>query len=357
VQAAQHSLNGTGIATFSDRGRDAARGGGCCDGGDDLVARQGFLNGLHYAPNAMAGSRFGRLDLLRAADMVRVGLAGSVHSFEFTDHRGLPLRLEQVDYFGMPAGYVAEPTEVVNYVENHDNPTLFDIGVMKLPVQTSPDERARVQMLGAAIVAFSQGIAYYHAGVETLRSKSLDRNSYDSGDWFNRLDWTFRDNNWGVGLPPAWDNASAWYLMRPRLAQASIRPSTEHIRWMRDAFLDLLRIRASSSLLRLRTAEDIRQRLRLLNTGPGQVGTVVAGHLDGEGYPGAGFRELVYFINVDVQPHSLNLPQLAGRDWRLHPVQRGKRAADARPREQAAVESSVGRFTLPPRSAVVWVLE
>lgn len=357
VQAAQHSLNGTGIATFSDRGRDAARGGGCCDGGDDLVVRQGFLNGLHYAPNAMAGSRFGRLDLMRAADLVRVGLAGSVRSFEFTDHRGLPRRLEQVDYVGMPAGYVAEPTEVVNYVENHDNPTLFDIGVMKLPVQTPPAERARVQMLGAAIVALSQGIAYYHAGVETLRSKSLDRNSYDSGDWFNRLDWTFSDNNWGVGLPPAWDNASAWYLMRPRLAEPSIRPAPEHIRWMRDAFLDLLRIRASSSLLRLRSAADIRQRLRLLNTGPGQVATAVAGHLDGEGYPGAGFRELVYFINVDLQAHSLNLPELAGRDWRLHPVQRGKRAADARPREQAAVESSVGRFTLPPRSAVVWVLE
>jgi pullulanase/glycogen debranching enzyme len=26
--------------------------------------------------------------------------------------------------------------------------------------------------------------------VDTLRSKSFDRNSYDSGDWFNRLDWS-----------------------------------------------------------------------------------------------------------------------------------------------------------------------
>ena len=35
-----------------------------------------------------------------------------------------------------------------------------------------------------------QGVAYFHAGIDTLRSKSLDRNSYDSGDWFNRIDWS-----------------------------------------------------------------------------------------------------------------------------------------------------------------------
>ena len=30
----------------------------------------------------------------------------------------------------------------------------------------------------------------WHAGTDMLRSKSLDRNSYDSGDWFNYLDFT-----------------------------------------------------------------------------------------------------------------------------------------------------------------------
>jgi hypothetical protein len=34
-----------------------------------------------------------------------------------------------------------------------------------------------------------------------LRSKSLDRNSYDSGDWFNLLDFSMRSNGWGRGLP------------------------------------------------------------------------------------------------------------------------------------------------------------
>lgn len=31
------------------------------------------------------------------------------------------------------------------------------------------------------LVALSQGIAFFHAGDELLRSKSLDRDSYDSG--------------------------------------------------------------------------------------------------------------------------------------------------------------------------------
>ena len=65
------------------------------------------------------------------------------------------------------------------------------------------DDRVRVQLLGVALNAFSQGVAYYHAGIDTLRSKSMDRNSYNSGDWFNRLDWTYSGNNFGVGSPLA----------------------------------------------------------------------------------------------------------------------------------------------------------
>lgn len=357
VQASQLSLNGSGIATFSDRARDAVRGGGCCDGGADLVIRQGWLNGLHYAPNAMAAGRHSRADLLGAADLVRVGLAGSLRDFVLQDHRGEQLTLAQIDYAGQPAGYVTEPTEVVNYVENHDNPTLFDINALKLPRPTSPAERARVQLLGAAVVAFSQGIAYYHAGIETLRSKSLDRNSFNSGDWFNRLDWSFAYNNWGVGLPPAWDNGGNWSLMRPLLGEDGIKPSPGDIAWMRDAFLDLLRIRSGTTLLRLRSAADIRQRLRLLNTGPDQIATVLVGHVDGEGYSGAGYRELLYFINVDLQAHELTLPSERGKPWALHPLQASADAADARPREQAAVNSASGRFSIPARSAVVYVVE
>jgi pullulanase len=355
VQASQRSLQDSGIATFSDRARDALRGGGCCDSGEASVREQGYLNGQLYAPNASAALRFSRADLLRSADLVRAGLAGTLAGFELVTADGSRKRLDQLDYAGQPAGYVAQPGEVVNYVENHDNQTLFDINVLKLPQDTPPAERARVQLLGAAFVAFSQGIAYYHAGIDLLRSKSLDRNSYDSGDWFNRLDWSYRDNFYASGLPPAWDNRASWPQMRPRLADARIKPGPEHIDWTRRGFLDLLRIRSSTPLFRLREAEDVRRRLRFHNTGPQQLATVIVGELDGSGLADAGFAGVLYALNVGLQAETLTLPEAARHGWRLHPVHQAADAADRRAADEARYDAASGALTVPARTAVVFV--
>ena len=34
-----------------------------------------------------------------------------------------------------------------------------------------------------------------------LRSKSGDGDSYNAGDYFNRIDFSLKTNNWGIGLP------------------------------------------------------------------------------------------------------------------------------------------------------------
>jgi len=207
------------------------------------------------------------------------------------------------------------------------------------------------------VVAFSQGIAYFHAGQELLRSKYMDRNSYDSGDWFNRIDWTFTDNGFGAGLPPRQDNEGSWPLMAPRLANAALKPTPADIAWTRDAFLDLLRIRSSTTMLRLRSTEDIAARMRFFNTGPQQVGSgaVVGAHVDGQGYPGAGFRRLAYLINADTVAHRVPAPELAGQPWTLHPVLAAPGAADRRA-AQATWDAASASFTVPARSAVVWVV-
>lgn len=357
VQASQDSLAGSGIGTFSDRARDALRGGGPADSGQALLREQGWLNGLVYAPNAHADPDRPRSDLPHAADLARVGLAGTLRDYRMTASDGRERPLAEIDYKGQPAGYASSPDEVVNYVENHDNQTLFDINVFKLPRDTSAHDRARVQVLGIAHTALSQGLAYFHAGVETLRSKSLDRNSYDSGDWFNRFDWTLRDNFFGTGLPPERDNGADWELMRPLLADASIKPRPQDIVFARDALLDLLRIRASTRLLRLRDADEVQRRLRFLNTGPDQNPVVLVGHLDGSGLPGERFGELLYFINAGVEAQALELPELRGRRYALHPVHLSDQAADPRPRESATYESERGRFVVPARTALVYVVE
>ena len=358
VQASQLSLGGSGIGTFSDRARDALRGGSPGDSGRDRIARQGWLNGLGYAPNELTAGddpAQARAALLRAADLVRAGLAGTLRDYVLDTVDG-PRPLHAVDYNGQPAGYAHAPGEVVNYVENHDNETLYDLNAYRLPQDTPAAERARVQVLGMATTALSQGVAYFHAGVDTLRSKSLDRNSYNSGDWFNRLDWTYRDNHFGTGLPPAPGNGADWEWMAPRLADPALRPAPEDIAFARDALRQLLAIRSSSSLFRLPTAEEISRRLSFPGSGPAQNPVLVAGLLDGRDHPGANFDAILYLLNASPEPQQLAVPEQRGRRWVLHPRQRAADAYDPRVRE-AQWDPRSGTFTVPPRTVLVYVLE
>ncbi|MGL5003908.1 MAG: DUF3372 domain-containing protein, partial [Casimicrobium sp.] len=155
VQASQLSLNGTGIGTFTDRMRDAARGGGFGDNAEGLVRNQGYLNGLVYDRNdsntSVPNDETARKQLMQTADMIRVGLAGSIRDYTMTTFDGSVKKLEQIDYNGQAAGYVSQPSEVVNYVENHDNETLFDFNVYKMPLTATREERARAQVLGIAL--------------------------------------------------------------------------------------------------------------------------------------------------------------------------------------------------------------
>ena len=345
VQASQLSLNGTNIGTFSDRGRDAARGGGASDSGADLLNKKGWLNGAADGPKPEA---------MKTADMIRLALAGSLRDYELLTASGDKKRLADIDYAGQPAGYASQPGEVVNYVDNHDNQTLFDINVLKLPPDTSHEDRARVQILGAALTAFSQGIAYFHAGIDVLRSKSMDRNSYDSGDWFNRLDWTYRDNGFGAGLPPKADNGAMYAMLAPLLVNPAIKPRPADIAWTRNAFRDLLKIRASTPLLRLSTAEAIKARLSFPGSGPAQNPALIATRLDGAGLADAGFKAVMLFINASPDAQTLRLPAEQGAAWTLHPVHRRATAADQR---AAQARFAAGVFSVPGRTAVAFVVD
>ena len=351
VQASQLSLNGSGIGTFSDRARDRIRGGGCCDDGASFRA-QGYVTGLFYDPNETASGQSAS-QLMDYADIIRVGLSGSLRNYQFETRDGSVKKGEDLSYGSDPAGYVTDPQEVVNYYENHDNRTFWDAITAKLPKSTSLDDRVRVQSLAAAINSFSQGVAYFHAGSDVLRSKSMDNNSYNSGDWFNRLDWTYTSNNFGVGLPVSGDQTLAGEFLAANVA-ASYTPSKTQIETARDMFRDLLAIRKSSQLFRMRTSAEVEQRLKFYNTGASQEPTVLVGHLNGVGYTGANFKEVMYFINVDKQAHSLTIADELGKAYVLHPVQVS--GTDRRPANDANYNPADGTFTIPPRSTVVYVV-
>ncbi|ALK98301.1 pullulanase PulA [Massilia sp. WF1] len=353
VQARQANMAGTGIGSFNDRMRDAVRGGGCCDGGSALVTQQGFINGAWLDPNAQANQS--RDDALRLADMVRVSLSGTLRDYRFTDRFGSLRTNAQIDYFGQQAGFAANPSEVINYIEAHDNQTLFDINAFRLPQSTLLSDRVRVQTLGASIVLLSQGVPFIHAGQEILRSKSLDRDSYNAGDWFNRLDYSYGANNFGVGLPMAGPNQDNWGIMAPILTNPLIRPDTRAILSAKGAFEDLLAIRKDTSLFRLRTAQDVIDRLKFHNVGPSQVPGAIVMEIDGNDpgkYAGAQYKGVVVVFNVDKVAKTFAVPALKGRKLQLHRIQRNGSDEVVK---ASAFDSASGGFSIPARTTAVFV--
>lgn len=351
VNATQLNIGGTGIAVFNDRLRDGVRGGGPFSG----LQEQGFATGLSDDLNGTDQGSANELaaKLLRYEDWIRVGLAGSLADYMLVDRSGSNVSGADVDYNGNPAGYTQDPQENVNYASAHDNETLFDAIQFKAPATATVADRARMQNLANSVVLFSQGIPFFHAGDDLLRSKSGDRNSYNSGDWFNRLDFSYANNNWGVGLPP--DSQGRAAVLAPLLADPALKPTRADIEAAAVSFRELLQIRRSSPLFRLRTAEDVSNVLSFLNVGPEQVpGLIVmvltddrAQNLD------PAYDRVVVVFNANRAVTAYTAETLRGLPLALHPVQ--QQSADSVVRG-AAFDPNTGAFSIPGRTTAVFVL-
>jgi pullulanase-type alpha-1,6-glucosidase len=353
VQATQFNMAGTGIGTFNDRIRDGVRGGGPFSG----LQEQGFATGLFYDPNATPqGSPGDQESRLKAqADWIRVSLAGALADYSFIDRFGNPVTGWQVDYNGQQAGYTQDPQEIINYAAAHDNETFFDAVQLKVPLGTSIGDRVRVQNLANDLIALGQGVPFFHAGQDMLRSKSMDRDSYNSGDWFNRLDFTYAWNNWGAGLPVASKNQSNWPLMTPLLANPALKVAPDDIESAAEHFREMLRIRKSSRLFRLPDATEIEARLEFLNTGPVQIpGLIVMTLSDPDGDFDAQRENITVLFNANDEAQSFGAPSLAGYDFALHEVQQASSDPVVR---TAAWDSGSASFQVPGRTTAVFVAQ
>lgn len=347
--ANQFNMAGTGVGTFNDRIRDAVHGGYDTD---PLVIRtQGFVNGLSYDWNGHFYERRFRDDLLDKADRIRVAMAGNLQNFTFIDRFDNP---NQTGIGFSGAGYALDPQEAVQYVSKHDNETLYDLNVIKAPSANSMAERVRMQNLALSIVGFSQGVPFFHLAGDLLRSKSLDRNSYDSGDWFNAVDFTRQSNNFGVGLPPEWDNSVRWDIMGPLLADPELRPASTDIADMAQRFLEVLEIRRSSKLFRLQTASDVTARVQFHNTGSGQKDGLIAMTISDEVAPDLdpAYERMVVLINANKIAQDLTIPWMAGVNATLHPT---LAAAGDPVVLSSGYDAATGTFSVPARTAAVFV--
>jgi pullulanase len=354
VNASQKNLFGNGIGTFNDRIRDGIRGGSPFT--DERV--QGFATGLFTDSsdftNQSTASSSQLSTLLEYTDWVEVGLAGNLRDWTFTDHTGTTVTGAQVNYNGQAAGYTASPVEDINYASVHDNQTLFDAIQLKSSSADDVHARERRQILAMSLVSLGQGVPFFLAGDDLLRSKDMDGNSFDSGDWFNKLDFSYHSANWGTGLPIASQNQGNWPIMRPLLANPALTPLPADIAHARDAFREFLEIRGTSGLFHMHTLAEVQANLHFLNAGPSQTPGLIVLKLDASGGDYGRYQHIVVVFNATNAQVSFQNSALAGLQLHLHPVQHHSSDPIVR---QSSFNAETATFIVPGLTTAVFVAE
>ena len=129
------------------------------------------------------------------SDTIRDLLKGSVFNTSETGYvSGASKSKTELNksFMGLPS-WAQNPTQTVNYVSCHDNNTLIDRITISTPNATREDQ-VKMNNLAAAYILTSQGIPFFQAGEEMLRTKPLgdgtyDHNSYSSPDSVNSMKW------------------------------------------------------------------------------------------------------------------------------------------------------------------------
>jgi pullulanase len=352
--ASQVNLYGFGIGTFNDRIRDGIRGGSPFT--DERV--QGFATGLLTDSSDFTNQSTAQADqksqLLRYSDWILTGLAGNLRDYSFVSSSGATVKGSQIDYNGQPTAYTATPIEAINYASVHDNQDLFDAVQLKSNLNDSIDIRARRQVLALSLIALCQGIPFFHAADDLLRSKDMDQNSYDSGDWFNKIDWSGRTANWGIGLPIASQNSNQWPIMTPLLSNPAYTPLASDISYSAAAFRDLLQIRSSSGLFHMTSLQDVQSNLLFLNTGPNQIPGLIVMKIDRYHGTYDGYQHILVVFNATTSSVTFTDSRLQGSNLRLHPVQRHSSDATT---TQSKFDSATGSATVPALTTAVFINE
>lgn len=172
------------------------------------------------------------------------------------------------------AGIFNEPVQSVNYVECHDNHTLWDKLQSCLP-DVDDAVRMRYHRLATGIVLLAQGIPFLHSGQEFFRTKQGEGNSYQSPDSINQLDWN---------------------------RKSQFKENVDYIK-------GLIQIRKEYPCFRLRTAAEIRNQLSRLPLPSPILGCSFQ----------QGDSVVILITNPSLTPHKVSIPNgewsvLADRD-------------------------------------------
>ncbi|MBA6326740.1 pullulanase-type alpha-1,6-glucosidase [Colwellia sp. MB02u-6] len=356
VQASQLELGGSEIGTYSDRLRDAVRGGG-----NNTRDSQGLGNGLLMQPNErQSQSISSQKNNLQAyhlrMDQLRIGLTGNLSNFPLYFIEGKARLGKDIPYGDQPTGYALDPADTINYVSKHDNQTLWDNSQYRLAFDVSTADRVRMHLQSLSFVLYAQGIPFLHMGSEFMRSKSFLRDSYDYGDWFNRVDFSQHKNYYHVGLPPSDKDQENWSLINEvrKGHQGRDQVSAQDIGFSAKIFKEMIALRMSSPLFRLTTAEDIIAKVSFLNLSKHSIANQPLGLLVMKIDDTLGQRvdenveSLLVIFNTSTKAQTFTYPQ--ANDYQLHPIQQNSLDAMLK---QSKVDKK--GFTVPALSSVVFV--
>ena len=225
-----------GIGMFNDQIRDSVKGS-VFDS-----ANKGFVQG-----------NFSNIDGIRAGVVGQINYSRAING----------------------AWTASAPGQAVNYVEAHDNLTLYD----KLVASVRGASKAKLTSmdeLAASITFLSQGVPFQQAGQEFLRTKSGDGNSYNSGDGVNKLQWNQRAANIAVV----------------------------------NYYKGLIALRLGHKAFRMTTADQIKANLTFLQTSD----PVVAYSLNGAAV-GDSWNSIVVAHNPSASAYTLTLP--SSGSWQI----------------------------------------
>jgi pullulanase-type alpha-1,6-glucosidase len=346
IQASQLELGGSEIGTYSDRLRDAVRGGG-----NNTRDSQGLGNGLLVLPNERQLAEKNQQDYILRMDQLRVGLAANLSMFPLSRTKGEQKLGKDIPYGDQPTGYALDPADTINYVSKHDNQTLWDNSQYRLPFNVSTDDRVRMHVQNLSFTLFAQGIPFIHMGSEFMRSKSYLRDSYDYGDWFNRVDFSKQSNYYNVGLPPSDKDLDNWPLIQEVLKGHQGRDHVEakHIEFSANVFEEMLALRMSSSLFRLTSAADIIDKVSFLNSDNTQQGLLVMKLDDTKGKEvDDKVESLMVIFNTSTQDQTFIYKD--AKDYKLHPIQ--QKGTDPLLNQSKADKEG---FMIPRLSTVIFV--
>ncbi len=193
-------------------------------------------------------------------------------------------------------GWSNEPSQSIQYGSCHDNRTLFD----QLRITAPHRDAFSMNKLSAALTLSAQGVPFFQAGEEFLRTKRGCDNSYNHPDVINSLKWDC--------------------LQQPEYAD------------MLDYYKGLIALRKAYPCLRLPTAKQIRENVQLLPTGKANT---VAFLIRGE-------KTLLSCFNANDTAVDFTLPQ---GNW--HVLVNGEKAGTK------VLQTLSGRICIPPISPLI----